>query len=488
MNNSKNNQFRSLRRNTVSTGILICLAAVATQQAHADTWDFDFLADVGTIWTDNLFLAGEGLEQNETVFSIAPEFTWVANGQRIPDADIRYRPEAFFYSDNSDFNEVFHTLDANLTLALVNNALFTYFSAVNFQSIVSPEGTLWTSNVPVTGNRVDSTILEIRPFWEQSFNFADVYLELAYIDTEYEDADILLPNADLTQPSNTRRARFELGNESRMRGLIWETEYEFRRLEYDIGAPWEYQYSTLNLGYWVSGGLRLFGTGGLETPIDEFDNSDMSSELWEAGFQYRPGERLDFEVAAGQRSYGDSFRGRFAYQMRRGEFLLTYNEAPMTRGEVPQGRRPIADIDSLDLGTFDRPGRSDRFVSKRSELSNTLNLSKSTLELRIFHEERVNRTTANGTPLPDEEFTGAVLRWNWQAGSRSAIGFGGDYSKRVQEVGTDDLTRLSVDFTYRLSQKISLRMEGWHSVRGSADIANLEYEENQVRLLFRFNI
>jgi len=480
---NENTRTRSV---PVAFAVILSIGLLNPAGSRADPWEFELIADVGVVWTDNLFLDAD-MEQNETVYTLAPEFVFTKNSRRILDADIRYRPEAFFYQDNSEFNEVFHLVDASLTTVLAEDALFAYFSAVSFQSIVTPIASVPTSNLPISGNRVNSRVLEVRPYWEQEFRLADVLLELSYVDVDYDEPIENLTTTDLTQPSNSGRASFTLGNTTRQQGIAWQADYEYRRLEYEFSEPWEYQVASLNLGYWVSNSARLFVTGGMETPIDEFESAAMDADFWEAGFQYRPSTRLDLEIATGNRSYGDSYRGRFSYQLRRGRTELTYTESPTSRGELVQTRSPLGDSDDLD-GTLDRPGASDRFVRKRAEWANTLELSKSTITLRVFGEERVNRTTAIGLPLPDESFAGAAFRWNWQAGGRTAVGFGGDYTYRDQQIGTDDLTRFFLDLTYRFAERTSVRLELWNSNQESTDIQTLNYDENQVRLLLRFTI
>lgn len=466
---------------------IVVAALMLAPAAHAQGWEFDFIADVGVIWTDNLFLEPGGQEDSETIYTLAPEFQFTMDGQRIVDTNIRYRPELYFYSDNSDFNEIFHILDATVTAALVREALFLNFNAVNFQSIVTPEAQFLTSNVPVTGNRVDSTVFELRPYWDQELGFADVLLEVAYRKVDYslpQDPGMV---GQLTQPNESGRVLFDLNNESRQQGFAWGLNYEKRRLEYESVAPWEYEVATATLGFWVASSLRLFGTGGGETPIDQVVGSSLDADFWEAGFQYRPSDRLDLVVAAGERSYGNSYRLSFEYTLRRGNTQLTYFESPSTRGELVTERRPLEVTDNLD-NFLDRPLRSDRFLRRRGEWITNVDLARSQLTLRLVGEARENRSTAVGDTLADERYVGAALRWSWTPGQRTTIGIGADIAQRDAELGSDDLTRFNIDLTYRLASRTSLRVEVWHS-KQTGDAAVLrDYNENQVRLLLRFNI
>ncbi len=141
--------------------------------AHSAPWDFGVNIDLGVIYTDNIFLEQDGLEESDIVYTIIPEFYLTTDGDRI-DADIRYRPEAYFYRSNSDADSVFHVVDATMTSALVREKLFLLLSASNFQSIITPTGRFPTSNIPISGNRVDARILEARPYWQQRIGSMDV--------------------------------------------------------------------------------------------------------------------------------------------------------------------------------------------------------------------------------------------------------------------------------------------------------------------------
>ena len=183
-------------RSPVIVVLQVCMAiGFAPVAANSAPWDFGVNVDLGVIHSDNIFLAADGLEESETVYTIAPEFFLTTDSERI-DANIRYRPEAYFYNQYSDADSVYHVVDAIMTNALVRDRLFLYLSASNFQSINFPEFEFPTSNVPISNNRIDSTTFEARPYWKQSFANADLLLELAYIDATYDD--------DLIQSNNAR--------------------------------------------------------------------------------------------------------------------------------------------------------------------------------------------------------------------------------------------------------------------------------------------
>ena len=437
--------------------------------------EYGVIVDLGIIRTDNIFLAAKSLEESETVYTVIPEFFLVKESERIT-ANLRYRPEAYFYSNFDDANDVFHSLDAVLTATLVKDRLFLDLSATNFQSIITPDGHFPSSNLPITGNRVDSSTFEIRPYWQQRIGQADLLAEVGYRGAEYD--------SDEYQSHNQRHGLIQLSNIQRQQGLAWGVDYQYRHIEYDLSTPWEYQRAGVNLGSWVNSSTRIFVVGGKETLFDDLNNSDLSEGFWEAGFQYKPNQRMDLELAAGERGYGISYRGNFSYTLRRGDISLTYDEGPSTRGELAFENRPIDDDDNLD-NILDQPGRADRFILRRAEFRMSIELSKSDLTLRIFAEEREQRTTADGDDLEDQGYSGAALRWSWNMGTKTTLGLGADISERHQLDRKDDLLSATIDLAYSLSQRLSVRLEGVHSSQEGSGSTEYDYDENQIRLMLR---
>lgn len=480
--------MRTARQKITRIGNLLfgCAVVLAfgTRGVSAAPWEFGAIVDAGVVYTDNLTLAAEDQEEEELVYTITPTFRLNTDGDRLT-ADIRYRPEAYFYDDESEFDEVFHIVDGNLTGTLVRDALFVFAGASNFQSIVTPDRRIPTSNIPITGNRINARTLELRPYWEQSLGFADVLLELAQVDTDFGELDTTFDG--VAQDNIERRGLFELNNYSNQRGIAWGVNYEHRRLEYDVSTPWDYQRAVLDLGYWVSSSTRLFASGGLETDFDDFIDSGLEADLWEVGFQYRPNQRLNLELAAGERSYGDSYRAEFSYQLRRGETALTYTEQPSTLGELLLDQNPIIDTDNLD-DFLNRPDGSDRFVRKRAEWITTVELSKSDISLRVFYEDRDQRTEATGEALIDEEQSGAAFRWTWRFGAKSILGLYADHSTRETAVAGADLTRFALDYEYRLTQRLSIVLFAQRTEEDGDSTLIPDYAENQYRLLLRANL
>lgn len=456
--------------------VSIAVASLAPWLPAVAAWDVGMTADVGVIHTDNLFIAPDGAEESETVYTVAPEFTFLNEREGL-EADIRYRPEAYFYSDFSEADEVFHVVDAIFRAALVRDRLFLYLNGTHFQSIDAPAGPIPTTNLPVSENRIDSTILEARPSWVQPIGSARMQLEGGYRDIEY--------GGDSFQSSVSKDGSFDLDNFQRQQGLAWGLNYNYRRLEYDISDPFDFQQASLNLGIWFGGTLRVFGVGGRESSVDNVFDGGLDEDFWEAGFEYRPNQRLALELAAGDRSYGSSLRADFSYSLRRGSITLLYNETPSSGAEDLFRVRPLGESDDLDQILFP-PGNVDRFVRKRGDIQANVDLAKSNLSLRIFSEERKSRSSSVGLPLGDESFAGIEASWEWRFGSKTTVDIAADFATRENDFVEDDLSRLTLGVDYQVSPRTLIRFEIARSEQDGA--VQSSYVENQGRLLIQLEL
>ena len=481
---SKPDSSRSNAPSRAFTVAAAVSAAVFSTATLAAPWDFGAIIDVGLIHSDNIRLNADGEENGDTAGLLRPTFSLTTESDRLT-ADLRYRPEAFFYFDNSDANTVFHTLDSTLTTAFVRDALFLDLNAVNYQTVVLPEERVPTSNLPITGNRADSMVLEARPYWQQNLGFANVLADISYRDTSYSVDEPLLNG--FIRDNQVKSGRFNLNNHELQEGLAWGIDYNYRRVEYDDAVPWDYQQASANLGYWINGTLRIFGSGGKESSFQNFFDPALEDSFWEGGIQYRPNTRLDFEIAVGDRSFGESYRANITYQLRRGQTSLTYTEAPSTRADVGGGRRPLVFTDILD-NFLDRPEATDNFVRRRGQWMTTMQLNKSNWSLRLYSEERDLRTTEDGDPLDSERHYGGAFRWDWELGSRSTLGIEADAAKRDTGVAEGNLRRFAANYTYTFSEKLSVVASLRRTEEDGVGGAGRDYVENQAQLNFRFTL
>ncbi|MFK8053042.1 MAG: TIGR03016 family PEP-CTERM system-associated outer membrane protein [Woeseiaceae bacterium] len=440
--------------------ILTLCAMTLTTAAYAIDWDLETFVNASIVHTDNVTLAGDGLEESDTILVLAPQFNLTGESARV-DLDLSYNPQAVFYDNTDGADQVFHVLDGIMTTELLDDRFFLDLVGSKFQTIVTPDGNFPLDNIPASNNRADATVLTVNPYWQQRLGRADLRVTAAHTRTDLDDESVdplLLGNL---QSNRSNTAGINIGSIPSERGITWSFDYNYQRIEYDDFLPFEFQRGALQLGFWANDNVRVFSTVGRETAFDDFFDGSPDSSFWEGGVQYAPSERFNFEVAAGDRSFGTTVRGALTYNTRRTRTTFTYAETPTTQGALFAGRRPLRDIDNLD-GLLDRANAADRIVQKRGELSTTVELNRTTINWRIFSERQLDRFTADGTPLPDNDLTGAAFRFDWRFGPRTNLNFTADTAKRTGDLGDGDFWRIGVGAVYNVSSRLTLGLNIEH--------------------------
>lgn len=443
--------------------------------ADADPWQFGGSVEGGAIYIDNLFLvAPDEQTEEEVLFLVAPEI-WVSKESERLNTDVRYRMEAFHYPDFSDSDNIAHELDATASAVVLLERFFLDLSATAGQQLLDAQLPVALTNVPISGNRGEFSTAGVQPRWQQRIGNSELLMQSEYTRFFFDTDDIEL--------DDRFESLFRVGNVFQEQGITWGLKYEHERYNYEQALPFEYQRADLTLGYWVTSGLRLFVSGGKETPIDEFLDPSMDSDIWEVGFQYVQDERFSIELAGGERGYGSAFRGDILYITPRGEMSLTYNEGPQSRSGAI-GLAPSFEEDSL-TGILDPLGSSDRFLQKRAELSYRLELPKTNLELRVFSDHREQVLTAAGEARPDESFEGVTLLTEWRAGAKTEFTLDLGLLRSDDFVRSGDLRHVGVEMNYQFGPRSSLALGVDWSSDDVDDVGGPSYEVTQVSLLLR---
>jgi uncharacterized protein (PEP-CTERM system associated) len=295
----------------------------------------------------------------------------------------------------------------------------------------------------------------------------------------------------LTQNNDNHSANFGLDNYRSGSGLTWALRYDWRRTEYEFSAPWEYQQALAELGFWANASTRVFGSGGKESAWDKPLDPAMTDPFWEAGFAYSANENMSAEFAAGERSFGSSWRGMLDYTFRRGSTSLSYNETPTTTGyNRGGGTRSALDPDDLDE-FLDQPGNAERYISKRFQWSLDLDFRRTGFQLSVFDEDRTGRTSADGVPGDDQSQTGVMANFSWQAGVRTEFVISGSFIDR--ETGSGGESRFSgasFNANYSLGTRSSISLGYQRSEDKPRDEVSTsrDYVANVVSLFFTYTM
>lgn len=194
---------------------------------------------------------------------------------------------------------------------------------------------------------------------------------------------------------------------------------------------------------------------------------------------------MSAEFAAGERSFGTSWRGNLEYAFSRGTTSLSYAESPTTTGfNQSGGRRNFIDPDNLDE-FLDVPGAAERYLAKRFDWDLRVNLRRTTFSLAVFDEDRSGRIQADGTPLADQAQRGGSVSLTWQAGARTEFVVAGSIVRRdAGSAGDSDYRMAGLGANYRLGQRTQLSLDYAYTEQqpDESGLSFADYKSNVISL------
>ncbi|MDH3282421.1 MAG: TIGR03016 family PEP-CTERM system-associated outer membrane protein, partial [Gammaproteobacteria bacterium] len=437
---------------------------------------------LGVSQTDNVFLSTSPDEVDDVVMQASPSLSIVHKSPNL-DANLEYTFDWYRYSDSKTTSK-YHHGEVTLTGRAFEDNLTVDVGAQRSQVLGDPEDVIPPGSSPLSGNLVDEDELWFNPRFRQAIGGA-VTLVASY---RYSKIQFDQP---LTQENTNQSGNFGLENYRAGQGLTWALRYDWNRSEYDISVPWENRRATAELGFWVNAKTRMFGAGGKESSWDNPFDPALDDPFWEAGFAYSPSDNLSAEFAAGERSFGSSWRGRLDFTFRRGSTLLSYDESPTTTGfDRSGGRWNLVDADIVD-DFLNRPGSAERYISKRLNWDLNLEFRRTKFIISVFDENRSDRISADGTLIDDQSQTGVTVNFSWQAGVRTEFAAFG--SRVDQDTGAGNSSEFAIaglNISYRLGTRSNLSLGYSYSEQQPSgdNPSGQDYVANVVSLFFTYSM
>ena len=438
---------------------------------------------VGASHSDNIYLDTSSNEIDDIIYRASPSLGITHTSPSL-DANLRYQLDWYQY-DDEDATETYHMGEGSLTGKLFNEALQVEIGASRYQTLRDQDD-IQSDYLPLTNNLVDRDEFYANPRVVTKLSKAvTLSTDYRYTEGDYDDPDI--------QDDTSHHASFSLENYAAGSGLTWALRYDGRKTEYDISREWEYQQASAELGFWVNGSTRVFASGGEESPWDEPFNSSLEDTFWEAGLAYEGGNRLSAEVAAGERSFGTSWRGNLEYTFARGRTAASYSQTPTTTAfDQSNGQRGVPDPDDPDdLGDLDEfldvPGQDERYLSKRLDWSLYLDFRRTSFSLVLFDEDREDRIQADGTLLDNQAQRGVSADFSWQAGVRTAfVVFGSIIHRESGADNEQDYNRVGIGVNYDLGRRTQVSLDYAYDEQEptGSNSTSRDYKSNVISLFF----
>ena len=299
--------------------LLLALTSLPSVTAGAE---FEGGISAGVSYTDNVLLDVSPTEVDDIIYQASPFFSLAHESPNF-DANVSYSFDWFRYSDFKSTSK-YHRGDAMVTGKAWQDTLLAELGARRSQRLGDPNDVIPGGRLFNSGNLVDQDEWWFNPRLVRNLG-GRIQLNANYRFAKYQRDD------SQYQDGTNNSGEMSVDNYQLGSGLTWALRYDWRRAEFEVSAPWEFQQVSAELGYWVNAKTRILAAGGKESSwLNPFDPS-MEDTFWEAGFEHLAGENLVVELAAGERSFGSTWRGKLDYKFRKGKTSLSYNESPTTQ-------------------------------------------------------------------------------------------------------------------------------------------------------------
>ncbi|MGI9305363.1 MAG: TIGR03016 family PEP-CTERM system-associated outer membrane protein [Gammaproteobacteria bacterium] len=459
---------------TTGKGLAIGCLCLNSLNATAAQWTFTPQIAVGLAYADNIRLEPEGQEDSDLVGQVSPKLSVAVKGRRV-NGELGYVMQNLFYAQDSDLNDTFHQLEAEATGEVFSDTFFIDVGSEITQTIVDSRSPVPDNNLFSSGNRTDAIAASISPYLRQRFSsFAETELRYLFgvVDFEQESED---PDVDIDD-NTQHNVSAVLRSPADDRRLPWLLKYDREQTDFEDDTKDVFQAASLELEYHLTRGLTLLATGGQEDnefgrgPEDEPDGT-----FWEAGLRIRPTARDTFELAVGDRFFGDTRRALWAHTGKTFTVNVTFAE------EVDSAARrqldplqPIDETNDLPVTVGARLTR-EVFVSRLLSAEASKKFSRSEFTINLFGEEREFQQTLN-----DETLYGVFSSWVWQLGPRTELLAGLEWQRNESddpEIFDTDLLDTRLGLAYRFGPKTTVRGEWSYSQRLTDNIAE-EFQSN----------
>lgn len=423
------------------------------------------------VFTNNVNLAPAGLEESEQVNRLLPGLRLYHDAARL-EVDMDYRLEVLDYTQVAERDEVYQQWTASGTFEAVEQVFFIDADTTRGQQNVDPQERLSNSNIYINANRTDIDTFNIRPYIDTEFGDA-ARLLLSHQVGQDEFSDETLQDLDFTQTV------FRLSGPNRFAPFNWAIDYNATSLEYEAGTIRSAN-ASVTLGY-GSPNAGVFIMAGQESDFFNPTVDDLTEERWDVGVNWS-GRRGSLRMTRGERSFGSARSMQLAYVLPRGNFLLSWSQAPAAPAILGREQRTT---DQTAVG-LDRLGRTEIFIQTLKVFEFSLQLPRSDIGINVYEEFRDRQLDALDPTvvLLDEREQGLRVTWNWRVGARTTFNLGGMLARREFEQLQEpaDLSQLGLGLTYSLGRRTDLGLDLTVESQEGQTVNAAPYDERRATL------
>jgi uncharacterized protein (PEP-CTERM system associated) len=419
---------------------------------HAGEWDITPSISLAQIYTDNVDLEPDN-ERDAYITEVSPGISLSGGGGRFT-ANIDYRMQNFFSSENNFSPNTNHQLNASTTTELARDLFFLDADSSAGQTLLDAGGTRSRDNFTDNRNRTTVWTYSVSPYLTPHFGeFADAILR-------YRTGGVIYSKGEASD-SRIHNVSAGINSGRHFSTLTWGADYNYTKQNRDSSSASDVTYEEVsgNAQYRLTRYLRLDGNAGYTN--DDFDSSDdfdngtywsvgafyQRSRFWSAGATKgrnlttatlglfptrRTALTIDYrDQDVGRRSTGETWTGTFSHTTRRSSWSATYIEDTTTSQErqlEDQGGFLLVDPVTGEPNPNPQPGdvvvevplgpttslTDEVQERKRGQGTVGFNTGKSGLRATVFYQK-----TRSLESLDEEETRGINGSWNFRLAPRT---------------------------------------------------------------------
>lgn len=425
----------------ILTAFSLTILSGVTVTAQAEV-SIEPKVEVQAVYTDNVELE-TGRGQDDLVLVALPGLDIGVDRDRAR-VQIDYSLAGYFSTHDTSDSEIRHRLNGFAEVDVVRDLFSVRVNGSVGQQFADVGGGVSANTANFTNNRRTVQSYSVNPRLTKDFgSFGRGSLNYTYGYSGFENRRDD-PNAFSLFDSRRHRAGATFESGSRFGRINWTLDGFYDRVERENGNEFEAFQGTLDLAYALGRKIRIVGSIGYEDFEDPTLNRNEEGFIWDAGLNFTPNRRTEFEFRAGERFGDEVFSGSARYSFgERLSLAASYSE----------------DIQVFGRGNIDRIGSVDNIIGGIPVDANGIPVTVGSpgfeLTNSAFRQKRASLSLSRGAQFFNTSVTGFWERRRFSTEDEARISYGGsinlgmdiDRRQSVNVTGTYRNTDLSVGFT-----------------------------------------
>lgn len=387
-----------------SKQFLVCCCMVYCGSLIADGWNVTPFLSLKEVYSDNIEHRNAMLATDDFVTELAPGFNAQLDTSRMQ-ADIFYRLQSLYYSQDSDSHETHQQLNATLDMEILQDAIFMDTRASRAQQIIDPEKPVSLRNLAVSNNRADVATASVNPYWRNRWaGYMESLISVRSAKVDYDETRHL---AILDSRINSTQLNLSFNNDSES---DWGIDIGFNNdnITYENQIENEFRQSFIKIRTQFGGKTALFLTLGDE--VNKFQTLDQTlpeGSFWALALQVKPSKLHHIEVSVGDRFFGSTHSFEWLYSGHRWDIGAHYGKDFFTdaQRQLQTGGRLSGQFSETDLSQ----ASTGVYLRSRTEADIAYRWSKTQMRLGVFSEDREFQSIQR-----EDILQGGFLSWNWR--------------------------------------------------------------------------